>query len=359
MINPTQIRTAFEGIVGVRQPSDVDYAVFDATNTAPTSGYVLDEVRFFKGEYFVDAVASVGDDNATINTKFKDLVKDAALNVVNRVFNKVDFVQQGMFYTHANNFVKLETGLQNGFIGYRLELDDDKDLAFKINQVWLELSGAGDVEIILWNSNSIEPIKTQTETIDGTKKSYRVALGWEIDNVEYYKGDYYIGFLYNGTLTPYERTYESSAVKNTIKGIEYRSVNFPNHATNDLPNLDNEFDLGGKSVGMNLDISVYYDYTAFTIQNTKLFARAIQFQAAVMVLNAFVSSNRSNINERYSSGLKANILAALSGTRGDGINEKGLERQLASEISTLQDEIEKLRKGQNGSSNQIFVGTLC
>ena len=359
MINPAKIRSACSGLVGIRQPSDPDYAIFDPQNLLSSSGYFIDEVALFKGEYFIDAFCAKGDTDAQKNDKYRNLIGDSAISVANRVYNKPDFIDREVFYSRANNYTKLQDNLTNGFVGYRLQLDDTKNSAFKISRLWIEVDNAVDtnVEIILWNTHEFDPIETETVTVLANTKSQEVQLNWIIDNVDYYKGDWYIGYVYDGTLVPYEREYENSSVKNQVKAFDWRSVSFPGHNVSTLPDLDQEYDLGGEYNGLNLDVSVYKDFTNFIVQNLNLFARAIQLQMAIQVLHAFVSSNRSNMNERYAKEMKSTILAYLKGTRGQGINEKGLENHLASEITMIQKEIEKLSKGQNGGDS-IIVGTL-
>jgi len=357
MINPSKIRSAVSGLVGIHQPTNTDYALFDATSTSSTSGYFVDEIALFKPEYFIDSFCEKGDTQTEVNEKFQRLVGDAAVSVANRVYNKPDYIDREIFYSHASNFTKLQNSLSNGFVGYRLQVPKDKNWAFKINRLWIEVDGGGDVDIVLYNTHSFAPIQTETVTVNAALKSQEVVLNWTIDNVDHYKGDWYIGYVYDGTLVPYEREYESSNVRNNVRGLDWRSVSFPNHTTATLPDLDQEYDLGGEYNGLNLDVTTFVDYTNFVVQNLNLFARATQLQSAIQVLHGFVASNRSNVNERYSSQLKNTILASIKGTRGEGINEKGLNTILASEITMIQNEIEKLSKGQNGG-NSIMVNTL-
>lgn len=357
MINPSKIKSAVEGLVGIHQPSDPDYAIFDATSTSSGSGYYVDEVPLFKGEYFIDAFCSKDDTTTQINEKFQRLIGDSTISVVNRVYNKVDFIDREIFYSHAMNHIKLQDNLSDGFVGYRLQIPENKDWAFKISRLWIEVDGGGDVDIVLYNTHSFTPIQTETVTVNPALKSQEVVLDWVIDNVDFYKGDWYIGYVYDGALVPYEREYEDSNTRNEVRGLEWRAVSFPDHNTQTLPDLDSEYDLGGEYNGLNLDVTTYVDNTNFVIQNKNLFSRAVQLQTAIHVLNGFVASNRSNVDERYAKSLKSTILASLKGTRGDGINEKGLVYDLSSEIKMIQTEIEKLQKGQNGGSS-IMVDTL-
>jgi len=357
MINPNKIRSSVSGLVGIHQPSDVDFALFDALSLSSVSGYYVDEIPLFKGEYFINSFCAKDDSTVQINEKFQQLIGDAAVSVVNRVYNKVDYIDREIFYSHAMNFTKLQNNLKNGFVGYRLQVPENKNWAFKINRLWIEVDGGGDVDVVLYNTHSFDPIETITVTVNPALKSQEVVLNWAIDNESFYKGDWYIGYVYDGALIPYEREYNNSNTRNDVRGLDWRSVSFPNHNTATLPDLDDEYDLGGEYNGLNLDVTTYIDYTNFVTQNTSLFARAIQLQSAIQVLHGFVASNRSNSDERYASQMKSTILASLKGTRGDGINETGLTNILASEITMIRTEIEKLQTGQNGGDS-IMVSTL-
>lgn len=357
MINPSKIKSAVRGLVGTYQPSDSDYALFDAQSLASDSGYYLNEIPMFKGEYFIDVYCAKDDSQAQINEKFQRLIGDSALSVANRVYDKVDFIDREIFYSHAMNYTKLQNSLQNGFVGYRLQVPIDKDWAFKINRLWIEVDGGGTVDIVLYNTHSFAPIETETVTVNAALKSQEVVLDWVIDNVDFYKGDWYIGYVYDGTLIPYEREYESSNTRNEVRGLKWRSISFPNHITQTLPDLDNEYDLGGEYNGLNLDVTTHVDNTSFVIQNKTMFARAIQLQMAIQVLNGFVASNRSNSEERYAKNLRNSIITLLKGVRGDGLKEQGLETMFISEVSRIKSELDKIKTGV-GTSDAIKVDTL-
>lgn len=357
MIDAQAIKTGVLGLVGIRQPYDPEYAIFDAANELSSSGLFVDDVAFVNGEYFIDVVCPRNTNDVQKNTIFRDIMGNAAVTVASLVFNDVDFIDRQIMFSKANNLTDLQTGLASGFIGYKLSVSDMKNIAFRINRLFLEVEGTGDLELLLFNTNNPNAIETQTVTITPGTKTYEVELNWVCNNTGFYKGDWYIGYNFDGTITPYNREFEDADVMNEIVGLDYDRVFFPDHSTNSLFNLDDEAYAGSQSNGINCDITVYSDYTNLILTNKHLFARVIQLQFAVQIFQMFISSTRSNVNERYSKDYKRTVLAALNGTRGEGIKEEGLRSMLVTEIGQVRKEIRKLTHGHTGGG-QIRVNTL-
>jgi hypothetical protein len=357
MFSPSKIREAVVGLIGIRQPYNTEYQVFDADSLASSSGLYLDDLPLFKAEYFVDSVSGDGATASDVNTLLKDIIGASAVSVCSSVFNTSDLVSRTVLYSHATNLVNEETTIKDGFVGLKLSLDNLKDRGFKLNRVFLTMKGVGSVKIMLFNTNQLEPVETKDVTLDGTKLTYIEDLNWNIDNSAYYQGDWYLGYLYDGTLKPYKRDYESSSVMNEVKELDVEKVFVADHSTETLFNLDLEEHLG-EDTGLNIDVSVFVDNTSFILNNLQLFSRTIQLQSGINILQRFVSTNRSNLNQRYATELFSTILATVNGVRGDtGINQKGLKYELSSEVKHIKSEIEKIRTSQNGGNN-IMVSTL-
>lgn len=354
MVNVDKIQNGLYGLVGIRQPYETEYAIFDADNLASTSGLFLDDMPYFKASYFIDSALGSEYTPTQVNESLKNIMKASIVDVCNRVFDKADIIDRQILYPKGQNKQNLETTLVNGFLGYRLTLSDLKNIAFKINRLILEFSGAGDVKIMLFNSSQTSPIEETTVTISS---NYQVVqTDWVIDNVDEYKGEYYLGFNYDATLTPYKRDYKDSNCMSDIKELCIDKIQMVGHNTELLFDLE-DVDSLSENNGINLDITVYEDNTSFILNNKFLFARAIQMSACINIYNRFISSDRSNIKERYSKELIGTIMQYVNGIQGDGLKNKGLQYILGEDIIRIKGEIEKLRDGTNGGFN-IFVGTL-
>lgn len=357
MFSPIKIKEAAVGLVGIRQPYNADYDIFDAESLSSSSGLYINDVSFFKPEYFVDVVSDKDATDADVNTEFKEIIKTSAVDVCSRVFNKMDVVDRDYIYTKATVLNDTESGIPNGFVGWKFEFDSIKDRSFKIGDVFLSFEGTGSVELMLFSSWQKIPLETRTVALDGTKLVYKESLEWVLDNTDFYKGEFFIGYIYDGTLVPYTRDYEDANYQSEFKGLCIEKAIVPDHATNELFRLD-KVETMSQDTGLNMNISVYDDRTDFILNNLSLFARPILLKMAIIILEKFVSSTRSNMNERYSNEIIVQVMAAVNGLKGDsGINERGLKSQLATEITQLQKEIEKIRNSQNGG-RQIIVTTL-
>jgi len=101
-----------------------------------------------------------------------------------------------------------------------------------------------------------------------------------------------------------------------------------------------------ETTGMNLDISVYYDYTDVIIQNKFLFADAINLEAAIRMLNQYKSSLRSNKNQRISGANLTEIEVAIEGQTSDKYQKvTGLRPSLGKQLDLIKRKIDTLVMG--------------
>jgi hypothetical protein len=236
-------------------------------------------------------------------------------------------------------------------------VDNVKNVSFKINRVLLDFQGTGQIKLLLWNTASLQPIYSKVITI--TSDHQAEVLDWVLDNSNNtYKGDYYIGYNTQGlTVVPYARDYENGNVMSNFKYLEIEQISVINHNYEQLFDVS-KYDGLSQDTGLNLDISVYDDYTDFVINNSYLFARAIQLDCQIQCIQLYLSSLRSNINQALSTQLYEKIMIELEGTSADSmIKVKGLKNQLIGEITSIRDEIQKIKIGVK-KSGQILVSTL-
>ena len=354
MFDITKVENSLVGIVGHRQPGDSDYAVLDAANLASTSGYYVTDIPLAKIEYFKDAQDFEAITDVDFNTKLQEVQKSSIASVCNQVFTSEDFIDRGVFYKNANNNVEAET-LVDGFVGFRIDVDNKKNYAFQITRVLLDFTDTGSFDLLLFNTGDPNPLFT--ETISITEQHQEVLLtDWVIDNTnDSYKGDYYIGYIKTGsTPIPFKRSYNNARVLSNIGGVTIREMQVEGHSTATLFDLQDENGLS-ENIGVNPDILVYEDYTDFIIQNKRLFARAIQLQMGIMMLNESLASNRSNRNARISDSHIVRVVQTLDGVdSSDGkLRILGLKSQLTGEIKQLSIEVDKLRKGYHGGRIQV------
>lgn len=356
MINKEKISDELYGLVGLRQPFNPDYAILDADNLESRSNYYANDNPLAKIELAFDSADYSSISNADFNILLKRTQQTAIVDICNQVFDKVDFISRNFLYKNPMNKKNVEI-LPSGFVGYEIEQCQNlPHAAFEIKRVLLNFKGTGSIKLLLFNSYSDTPIKTQTINI--TSSNQLVDLNWVVNNTDdNLGGKYFIGYLTDGlTVEPYERNYENANIKSSYKNIEVESVYVLNHNTETLFDLD-AYENSALTFGLNFDISEYYDYTDFIITNQNLFARAINIAYTIAIIQIYISSIRSNKNERLG---QENIYKAL--VEIDGIEDQpgsvkkvGLKTNLFAEIKSIRQEISKLQKGFFGHSIKVVT----
>lgn len=344
MFDVTITQQGLTGLVGIRQPLNPAYQFVDVINQASASGRYLDDLPAFKVEYFKDTQDYSQATDAELNDLLRSTQDGAISTVVQHVFGDGSYIDRNVLYSQANTRQTPESTIKDGFVGFELQPSPKKDLAFEITDVRLEFSGTGTLKLLLFATSENAPIFTQDVTISST--SQVETLDWVINNTTGgYKGKFYFGYIYDGSLIPFKRNYENADFINDLTNLGVQKV-FKEGATDveifDLENLDGL----SENTGLNPDITVYNDYTDLVLQNKRLFAHAIQLQWAVNIMQRYISTTRSNKNER----IVKDVLAALGGTNNQNSTVKivGLRDLLNAELSRLKKTTKELREGYLG-----------
>lgn len=354
MFDVNKIQTGLSGLVGIRQPANPDYAFLDAPNQASASGLFLNDISNFKLEFYKETQDYIGASDANLNDDLRNIQNSAIAAVCQRVFGSNSYIDQNFIYTEATNRTDVETTIQNGFVGFRIIPCATKDVAFKITRVRLEFQGAGDVKLVLFNSNLTAPIHEQTVTI--SSETQLQTLDWVVNSTAGdYKGEYFFGYEYDGTLIPFKRNYQYSNSRNYIKELRIEPYTTP--GANDVTMFDIDDALFmSENTGLNPDITVYEDYTNLILQNKDLFAKAIQLQWAILVMQRYISTTRSNNIERLGKETILRTIETIEGSQpASPVRVTGLNSYLGDEIEMLKATIEELKKGYFGSGIQVIT----
>jgi hypothetical protein len=354
MINAAKISSALLGIVGYKQPHNPTYAIVDAENQISRSGFFVTDNAFAKIEVLKDTQDYENISDANFNGVLRQMQKTSIINVCHQVFNEPDFIEREILYKNAFNKVQTET-LPTGFVGYKIQVDQSKDFAVKINRVLLDFEGNGDIKLLLFNTSSREAIESKEVTIESDHQE--VVLNWSIDNSgATYKGDYYLGYISNSLdVQPFKRDFNNASVMSQIEGLRIEKVIVSDHVVETLFDL-NLVESSSQDCGLNLDISVFNDYTDFIIRNESFFARAIYLDCVIGFLLKYAATIRSNRTERLSEQLVSQAMLEVSGSEDSVIKIEGLRPQLKNEIQQIKNEILKIQRGFN--PGMITVSTL-
>lgn len=358
MFSVTKIASLY-GAVGVRQPFNATYAIIDAANQVSNSGLFVTDNPLCKVESLKDTQDYKDITDPDFNLFLKRMQEDSINSIARSVFDESDYIDRQVLYQFAQNKVNLVT-LPNGFVGERIQVSIEKNIAFEIKRILLDFNGSGDLDILLFHTSKTAPIFSETVTI--TSNHQVVELGWKVDNSDdTYKGEYYLGYLTNtgtiGTLTPYARDYDNSNIRSSICMLDLTQVQFIGHTTATIPDLTTSEGMSD-SHGMNPDITVYNDYTDLMLRNEALFYQAINLQFQIKFIEVYLSTLRSNSNERQTRDIAFKLLIELNGTNEDGqIKSVGLKSRLYGSIKTIKGEIKKLNEGYFGGSINVYTMT--
>jgi len=355
MIQVDKISTNLYGIVGFRQPFNPAYDIVDADNQISRSGYYVTDNPFVKIDYLKDTQDYKDISDEDFNTYLKQIQESSIVNVCNQVFSKFDYLDRNLLYKNAQNKVNQEV-LTDGFVGYRIEVSSDRNIAFQIKRVLLDFDTVGDFTLMLFNTSKSEPIFEEDITI--TAKTQEVELNWNVDNSGItYKGDYYLGFIKSATTPiPFKRDYNNADLMSPISHLRIEKMQVKGYSSETLFDLNDEDSLS-ENIGINPDIVVYEDYTDLVTQNEMLFAKSVQLDMSIAILREYLNSSRSSGNERKATDQSARIIAEIEGQDGVGVVKvTGLRPLLLGEINQLAREIDKLKTGYFNDS--IRVNTL-
>ena len=357
MFNTSIVTAGLLGLVGFRQPFDPVFAIIDANNLGSESGLFVNDNSFAKIEYLKDSQDYAKISDAQFNELLVNQQKQSITNVCNAVFNDSSYIDKQVLFANTFNKIDLEL-LPIGFVGYKIEVGLEKNIAFEINRVLLDFDGSGDIELLLFNTAQKAPIKSQVISIATDHEAF--ALNWVVDNSgSTYKGDYYLGYLSDyagiGTLKPYKRDYNKGDIKSNITYLTITRGLFLNQTTNILQDLE-DWDNSEISNGVNPDITVFEDFTELILNNKRLFANAINYDMQLNVLAEIDSSIRSNRNKRVGESMLARIQLEIEGQSAEnGIKVTGLRPQLYKSLGVLRKEIKSLTEGYFGKRGMVIT----
>ena len=336
MINKALLISSLYGNVGSRQPLDPAIPTIDTNNKVSRSGYYVTDDPFVKLDVLVDTQDYQDIDATEFNALLKQIQERAITNVVNAVFSDTDYIERKMLFDYANN--KVNSNTLTGFCGKQIKISNTPNVAFEISRVICEFEGTGTFTLMLFNSAKTTPIYTKDIII--TSSYQLVDLNWVANDTTLYKGEYYIGYIANEDLKPYERDYELSNLQNIYTHLFIQNIQVPSHTTEVLFNLE-DVEYTSVDCGLNLDITIYKDFTGLIIENESLFASTICKQFAVNIIEYYIASYRSNIKQRLSNEFLARAVVYLNGQEDPSI--VGLTKTIGNEIKMLKKQVQRLK----------------
>lgn len=343
MFDVNLVSDSLQGLVGYRQPANPKYQIVDTENQQSESGLYITDNPYAKIEYLRDNHDYSRVSNVDFNKFLKNLKRTSITSVCSQIFDKPDFLDRDLIYTkNINKVANNEFQLPSGFVGYRVSINSKKNVAFRLNRAIFEINNSGELQFLVFNSNIDIPIYSEKITYANNYSTHDI--NFTCNDLGYYKGTFYIGFIANSEIT-YRRNFEDASIQNIITYLDIKQVKV-NH--NDETMFDqNEVQYLEHYCGFNLDITVVDDFTDLIINNKSLFSRAIYLNSIIACLNVYAASLRSNGNERDSKELYSLIMLEIEGTRPDDnvVHIRGLRPEMLYEISQIREQLLQLKNG--------------
>lgn len=328
MINKNEIRTELFGVVGFRQPYDPTYDILEAELLESSSGNVFEQ---FTGYVTVQNIKETQDykdiTDENFNLWLTDFEKDSISKGIGKCFTGDDLIENALLYDSGPRKSSDELLDNDGdFVGYEITVSKRKDIAVFVNKLIAEFEGTGDVKLLLFNDNFVEPLETQTITI-ADKSSTEAVVDWMLPYANSVQGGtYYIGYLTDSlSVQAYNRNYDGSNDQHCYNAMHIQAIKVTGWNSETLFDIA-DIEYVSETFGLNFDISSYEDYTSIAVNNKNLFTDVIGYQFAADSLGLMYTSTRKNGVERLQKG---NILLELNGNYTDaelpmieGVNSK-------------------------------------
>lgn len=239
-------------------------------------------------------------------------IRDAAiLNVVNRILDekvatkqaKDLFSKKNLFFG-AGNISNTVTN-QNKIVGFKIVPYNDNYTRFRIRKIGFQGTIAGQITIVLVNSNSQDIIDSLI--IDYTKPNSVQMFDCDflIDQYTHNGGKWFLGYdqaQYSGKAIYQGWASCGSCGMNTTdftKGVlnQYMRI-YPASVDNSLPNWNelNFSDEADNNFGLNFEIEGYCDYTKLLVDNKSLFANYIKYIGGIALLRSILTNANATAN---------------------------------------------------------------
>lgn len=336
-----RVNTAFTGLIGWRQSTVAGCPTITAENLASSSGLFLTDFSPLNDVYNIYQLQEDSEiSDPDFNTVLANIQKAAFQKVCYSLFAEDDFCENKLLFTEPSKVTDLLDN-DSKFVGFKIK-QPNGNYIIVINSVITTFDSIDSVKLLCFHTSKQAAIFNKsiaTEVLDETE----ISLGWVLP---YNHGEYYIGYL-RGSLTAkaVKRYYTEIAKFHTTKV----DTIYVDHNTETLFDIE-DVKYSSDNYGLNLNISIYKDFTTLIENNANRFVKAIALQVSIDVCDMIIKSTRSNIKER---NLKPAALFEKEGL----ITMDANSPKVNSLVKRLKDELHTLKNSLTGSY-QLIQGTL-
>lgn len=329
MFNVSTIKRLY-GLVGVKQPADPNYQLLDSDNQNSDSGiYVNDISPYFKVPLLYDAANDyAGISQADFNSWLKELQENSILRVCRELYSGADVVENKLLFDDTQDqWYELDN--DGDFVGYSIDLPDNKNISVTINKAYCYFEGSGTIKLLLLNQFSKSVLQSQEIAVEDETVTPQV-LNWTLPyQDDLAKGRYYIGYLTQGLIVKALNGYRSQNHFRNIRVCEGKVTGWNKEEI--FEELD--FVGAGLDYGLNFDISINRDHTPIVVNNKHKFARAVAIDMCINGIKAYMASLRGNVNEQRSKEIADQLVFEIEGN--PDLRIYGLKGEYKKEIDNL------------------------
>jgi hypothetical protein len=333
MFNISTIQTALRGLVGYTQMGDTDLPVLDADNLASSSGLTFEgasgliNLRNIVSCINDQTVLADDDEFNAYITAFNDQSVVKLLHAVTgrmELGGRKDLIDARPVWNDSPLFTRSSSATaEMKLVGYWITVP--RRVVCEVELIDTEAAIEGELNVTAYNLSTWKKINSTAlvcDTGDGTVET--TTAGWKL-----YTGEYFIGY------DPAQVAELGMYNRQTEYFLSYRAINVRSAYTlQDWPfGRDETREYASDTWGMNLHLTTYKDLTEEIRRSKNMFARAVQLQIAADWLDVFLTSHRSNMDERLTkqAQIDLNGIEAFEMIPG----KPGILEQLRREIDSL------------------------
>lgn len=347
------VLNALVGRLGWLQPTRADAPTISSPNTISNSGRYFNDGSFHA---IVDPyiIQQVQPDTEITPTNFNALLlrlqQSAILRALNGVFNKREILERKLLFERfgRQDYPDIPQQVPT-FVGVRLTPPRDFDRSMQVDNITLFFNGNASFNFYLFHDTQPgSPVATIPVTAIGGQQTEinlnQFTLNYSQSNKS---GYYYLGYFQqdlpagvmgmNEIIEKFNDMFEFGAVPielpqlPTGPGISLNNVNV------------NQVSFTIKTHGFNLQLSAFRDRTQSVLMSPYLFDELIGLEVAAMVIEMIQTSLSSNLTERLSKDVTAQLWKDLNADESKGVGDfqpqvVGLKKMIQREIIRVKNE---------------------
>lgn len=350
-LNP--VLNALTSRLGWLQPTVAGALTLSGPNTVSNSGRYFNDGSFHA---IVDPflIQQTQPDPQISAVNFNALLlrmqQAAILRALNGVFNKREILERSLLFERFGRQDYIDVPNQYPtFVGIRITAARDFDRSIQLDKLYLYFNGPGTMNFYLFHDTQPgSPIMTIPVTFTGVGQTVIAFSEFYLNYSQFHSsGYYYFGYFQedlplgvnamNEIIEQFNKMYNYGAVPCELQQkAAGGNISAKNIDTNQVA-----FTI--KTHGFNVQLSAFRDHTQGILQSPYIFDNLIGLQVAAMTIEMINVAYRSNLQERISKEVTAQLWRDLNLDDSKGLGDyqpmvAGLKKMIATETARVKKE---------------------